>query len=145
MCTRVDFAIQRDLRQPVLGIPEVATASGCGARRTTLIHSVLYFSDITSLSRIFFFTLAQVKSFSVQDFLRVPGRVLRLPQQAGGAVHEKTQCHDSFPDQIVSHHVNAINDIFFPTQWMIKLKQTLKQHICFYQYQLQVFFFKISF
>lgn len=58
------------------------------------------------------FTLTQVKSFSVQDFLRVPGRLLRLPQQAGGAVHETTQCHDSFPNQIVSHDVNSVPHIF---------------------------------
>lgn len=38
----------------------------------------------------------------VQDLLRFPGRVLRLPQQAGGAVHETPQRHDSLPDQTVS-------------------------------------------
>lgn len=42
----------------------------------------------------------------------VSGRLLRLPKQAGGAVHETTQCHDSFPDQIVSHYGNTVPDVF---------------------------------
>lgn len=62
--------------------------------------------------------------FSLQDLLWVPGCVLRLPQQTGGAVHETTQCHDSFPDQIVSHPVCTVHPLLnHSTLWTIKLKQ----------------------
>lgn len=45
----------------------------------------------------------------MQDLLRVPGSVLRLSQQTGGAVHEATQRHDPLPDQIVSLSVNNVD------------------------------------
>lgn len=48
---------------------------------------------------------------SVQDLLRVSGGVLRLPQQTGGAVHEATQRHDPFLDQIVSLLVRKVDPL----------------------------------
>lgn len=47
----------------------------------------------------------------MQDLLRVSGGVLRLPQQTGGAVHEATQRHDPFPDQIVSLGVCTVDPL----------------------------------
>lgn len=54
------------------------------------------------LSEMTFVCLFVIVCLSVQDLLRLPGGVLRLSQQTGGAVHEAPQRHDPLPDQVVS-------------------------------------------